>query len=413
MPIELSGITFTEQGDFVGLSGEGEILNNAFANTLAGNDLIVGNSENSYSDNTISSKGNRISGIYNSGTFNTDDGNDLIIGTGEPTDLILGTWQNRISGIHNIGTLNTGDGDDKILGIRVYKIDETLNSDQLGYGIYNQEGTIDTGDGDDLIIGINEVRKATGILLDNRNPYSNKNKASINTGNGNDTITGIGNWSGIHLSSSGTISNGASIDTGNGNDIITGTGKHFGIDVAFKSGIDTEKGDDIITGNGSVGISIGFSSYINTGDGNDTITTINSTWGIKNNGTINTGDGDDIISEFITNFGTIDTGNGNDSLISNKGFDGKGDIFLGNGTDYLKGFGSGRFHGGDGEDTLELTSGSYTIEISETAVKFTQSSNSPFKKPVIMETFEFEKLIAGSTTYDFTSLSNGQTILVA
>src|SRR4028118_361533 len=129
MPIELSAITFTEQGDFVPESGEEEILNNDFANTLAGNDLIVGNSENSYSDNSISSNGNRISGVYNSGTLNTDDGNDLIIGTGKPTDLILGSRQNIISGIHNIGMLNTGDGNDEILGIRAYETDETLNND--------------------------------------------------------------------------------------------------------------------------------------------------------------------------------------------------------------------------------------------------------------------------------------------
>jgi hypothetical protein len=32
---------------------------------------------------------------------------------------------------------------------------------------------------------------------------------------------------------------------------------------------------------------------------------------------------------------------------------------------------------------------------------------------ITMNTSEFEKLIAGSTTYDFTGLSNGQTITIA
>jgi Ca2+-binding RTX toxin-like protein len=411
MPIELSAITFTEQGDFVGLSDEGEIRN-VFANTLAGNDVIIGNSENSYTDNSIFSNGKRISGIYNSGVFNTGDGNDLIIGTGEPTDLVFGNLLNNISGIRNIGTLNTGDGNDSILGFRVYKTDPTLSNDVFGYGIYNQEGTIATGNGDDIITGISEVLKATGICLDTRNGHSDENKTSINTGNGNDTITGIGNLYGIGIYSTGEH-NGASIDTGNDNDIITGIGQQFGINIGFKSGIDTRNGDDIITGNGIIGINIGFSSYINTGDGNDTITTINFTQGMKNNGTINTNDGDDdIISEFITNSGIIDTGNGNDSLISYRGFSGKGDIFLGDGTDYLKGFGSGRFNGKDGEDTLELISGSYTIEILETAVNFTTNSG-PSNIPVTMETFEFEKLIAGSTIYDFISLTAGQIIVVA
>jgi hypothetical protein len=81
-------------------------------------------------------------------------------------------------------------------------------------------------------------------------------------------------------------------------------------------------------------------------------------------------------------------------------------VFLGNGKDYLNGFGTGKFNGGNNQDTLELTSGSYTIAISGTTVSFTKSG-------VIMETSEFEKLIAGSTTYNFTSLTEGQIILVA
>jgi hypothetical protein len=48
-------------------------------------------------------------------------------------------------------------------------------------------------------------------------------------------------------------------------------------------------------------------------------------------------------------------------------------VFLGNGQDYLKGFGNGNFNGGNGQDTLELTSGSYTIEISGTTVNFTKA----------------------------------------
>ena len=142
MPIELSGITFTDQGDLVPESGEEEILNNGFANTFAGNDLIVGNSESSYSDNSISSNGNRISGVYNSGTLNTDDGNDLIIGTGKHTNFVLGSRQNIISGIHNIGTLNTGDGNDEILGIRAYETDETLNNDFLVMAFTTREALL-------------------------------------------------------------------------------------------------------------------------------------------------------------------------------------------------------------------------------------------------------------------------------
>jgi hypothetical protein len=130
---------------------------------------------------------------------------------------------------------------------------------------------------------------------------------------------------------------------------------------------------------------------------------------IHTDGTINTGDGKDIItsSNGILNDGTINTGNGADSIIiANGGFKGMGSVFLGNGKDYLKGFGTGKFNGGKNQDTLELTSGSYTVGISATTVSFTSSG-------VIMETSEFEKLIAGNTTYLFTNLMDGQTIVVA
>jgi len=411
MPIELSSITFTEQGDFVDESGDEEILNSGAANTLAGNDLIVGNSENS-----ISSPQKRISGIYNIGTLDTDDGNDLIIGAGI-NDLNFASLYDIISGIHNIGTLNTGNGNDVILGTRYKKAEEDAPSPStLDYGIYHQKGIIDTGDGEDIITGFSKVSSSTGIFLHSGSPYSDDKGATINTGNGNDTITGTGNRSGIAIAGS-RISNGSSIDTGDGNDTIAGIGLDYGINFSSANdSIDTGKGDDIITGTGNWAIGIYSSlSYINTDDGNDTITGIGYTFGIYNKGTINTGDGNDIIigksnssyGGFIINHGTINTGDGEDSIISDNGFEySSGNVFLGNGKDYLRGFGYGNFNGGNDEDSLELTSGSYTIGISGTVVSFTKGGQ-------IMKTSEFEKLIAGSTTYDFTSLSDGQTILVA
>jgi hypothetical protein len=101
---------------------------------------------------------------------------------------------------------------------------------------------------------------------------------------------------------------------------------------------------------------------------------------------------------------------GNDSIIAYAGFESgensSGSVFLQNGEDYLYGFGSGEFSGGNGNDTLELTPGTYTVKRWYTAVTFTKGDQ-------VMITSEFEKLIAGSTTYDFTSLSKGQTITVA
>ena len=110
------------------------------------------------------------------------------------------------------------------------------------------------------------------------------------------------------------------------------------------------------------------------------------------------------------NGGSIDTGDGNNSIIANGGFqsglDNSGSVFLGNGEDYLRGFGSGDFYGGNDENTLELTSGTYTVGMWDTTMTFTKGNQ-------LMITSEFEKLIAGGTTYDSISLTVGQTIFVA
>ena len=170
-------------------------------------------------------------------------------------------------------------------------------------------------------------------------------------------------------------------------------------------------------GTGTLSNGIRMSNTLNTGNGNDTITAIGTQYGLWNFvGILDTGDGNDTITGSgsifgIYNQGTIFTGNGADSIIADGGFevspsDESGLVALGNGTDYLKGFGGGYYQGGEDEDTLELTPGSYTIGISGTAVNFNKDSRT-------MRTSGFEKLIAGSTTYDFASLTEGQTISVA
>jgi hypothetical protein len=106
-------------------------------------------------------------------------------------------------------------------------------------------------------------------------------------------------------------------------------------------------------------------------------------------------------------------GNGNDSIIAEGGFqsdpNSSGAWFLGEGDDYIKGFGSGDFYGGNGYDTLELTPGTYTVGI------WGEAGESPIftKGNQLMITSEFEKLKAGNTLYDFTSLTAGQIITVA
>jgi hypothetical protein len=154
--------------------------------------------------------------------------------------------------------------------------------------------------------------------------------------------------------------------------------------------IETEDGDDTITSTGVINNNEG---VINTGNGNDSIIVdgLNTGYGIYNNS------------------GIINTGNGNDIILANRGFESglnSGSVVLGNGEDYLNSFGGGNFYGGNDEDTLELTPGSYTVGIEDTTVTFTKDNQ-------LMKTSEFEQLIAGGTTYLFANLTQGQIIVVA
>jgi hypothetical protein len=424
MAINLSDITFTDEGDIVpSIDGEPTyapepvFLFGATVNTLAGDDILNGSNSNHLTYNY---------GFSNYlGTLNTNSGNDNITGIYENP---YNTYPSG-SGIVNRGnfdpieagvaTINTGDGDDWIVGISAH-----------GSGIKNVIGIIDTGDDNDLISGSGY---SYGIITE---------VTTIDTGNGNDTITGSSGGTGIDSRANTTINTGdgndiitgysgsdgrgifllsSVIDTGQGNDIIEGTsqggsGLLFGTaDFSVEGRVDTGEGDDVITGTGS-DYGIYNLTKINTGNGADSIisqgTLFNSGEVFLGDGndsiTANTVNSDDIITSagIIDNQGVINTGNGADSIIVDGGFNGTGSVFLGEGEDYIKGFGSGDFYGGNGNDTLELTPGSYTVGIGDTSTTFTKGNQ-------LLITSEFEQLIAGSTIYDFTSLTAGQIIVVA
>jgi hypothetical protein len=376
MTIELSSVIFTDEDDIVPASGEDKILNTGIANTLAGNDVITGTGE------------------YG-----------VLIGTIE--------FGNRVA------TLNTGDGNDEITGTTTMypqynpssRLDHGMYGIIIGYG-----STIDTGKGDDIITG-------SAKTPDDINGISQGfiNLGTFNTDDGNDTITGIADDSNDQTAGGfirGLYNNiGSTFDTGKGNDVIMSSGEY-----SFNNGgtFNTDDDNDTIICQGGVLNS----GAIFLGDGNDSIivTSFERDFNGFNRNTLNnlgglidTGNGDDIITSTtaILNGGSINTGNGNDSIIANAGFErgweSSGTVFLGDGEDYIKGFGSGDFYGGNGNDTLELTPGTYTVGI------WGEGSESPIftKGNQLMITSEFEKLIAGGTIYDFTSLTAGQIIVVA
>jgi len=459
MAIELSNLTFTEQDDVVPAFGVEQIVNTGIANTLAGNDTINGRG-GKYSILNIgtlnTADGNDIitglpsefdqdrndfgAGIRNEGgTIYTDNGNDTITGwhnanqrensfdgygidnergiidTGNGDDYITGVNQIRGGvGIQSLGgIINTGDGNDRIIAtarVGISSVETAFNTGngddrieatsntEFGIGIINQSGSIDTGAGNDLIAG----RGFVGI--------ANTIGSIIDTGDGNDMISTLSNQTGIE--------NYGIINTGNGQDSIIPRGGNL----INWGGVFLGDGNDSLTADDAYKPDnpspLRNFNAIETGEGNDIIT---STDGIYNEGIINTGNGDDSIIVdggsdgtgigygIYNNGGAIITGSGNDSIIANEGFESgsksSGAWFLGDGEDYIKGFGSGDFYGGNGNDTLELTPGIYTVGIWD-RVTFSKGNS-------LMLASEFEQLIAGNTIYDFTSLTAGQIIIVS
>ena len=301
---------------------------------------------------------------------NTLGGDDTIIGTSDFTPLPSppapppGIQLIENSGITSRGTIKTGNGSDNINGTGV------------GFGIGNR-GIIETGNGNDNINGTGNCVGIFNSALDNL--------GIIETGNGNDNINGTG---------SAGIVNFGTIKTGNGSDDINGTGDLAGetpdeipcAPINFNSAlvnigmIDTGRGNDNIIGtNGeSEGIENRSTGTIKTGNGNDNIIGSGDIAGLTNLGTINTGNGkDQIIGTNLTgsgediaginNTGTIDTGKGNDIVDAltggfasfglipvPEGDEDVGTINLGQGKDLIRGFGEQIVDGGRGFDTAEL-----------------------------------------------------------
>jgi hypothetical protein len=352
MKLELSNQKFTPQDDIFPTTGKAEIVNSGNTITLEGDDIITGYGETLRSVPYYSTLA---VGIFNEsgGTINTGAGADKIDGYGG-------------AGVVNAvnATINMGDQNDTVSGFGGDYGDNFQ-------GIQNF-GTINMGTGSDLVIGNANGRFSSGV----------NNNGLIDTAEGDDNIVGSGLADGI--------GNGGTINTGSGNDNIYGSSNDaWGIYNAYQAVIQTGDGEDSITGiskgNNAAGILNYESATIDTGNSDDTII------------------GEGIVG--IRNNGTINTGGGNDYVQAIKGFDGTGTILLGDNEDYIVGFGNGNFKGGSGYDILELTSGTYNVSLAATGVNLISNG-------ATMNTSEFELLVAGKVTYDFTSLSNGQSITV-
>jgi hypothetical protein len=357
MAIELSSLRFNNGDDIVPWYSAEEVIRNTGAtNTLAGDDRITGvgpGTRSSISD----------SAIYNSGTLEMAEGNDMITGTYDAIEYSLHN-ANYVSPPNN-GRSPYRDSEGNFY-YYAPDPDGPIPLPVHSYGIYNL-GTIHTGIGDDTIIGSNTTGGyAIGGNIDLLDSLIGSVSGLI--GSVDRTYGAVG------------IANGGKINTGDGADSLISNGKLTNREMFLGKG-----NDSIIVAAGFLNRSIENYIMIDTGDDNDTITS----YGV------------------IYNNGEINTGGGNDSIIAYGGFESglnnSGSVLLGEGEDYLYGFGSGDFDGGDGVDTMELTFGSYTVGRVGAVVSFTNGSS-------VMNTSGFEILIAGGTPYDFDSLINGDTI---
>jgi hypothetical protein len=348
MTYYLSAVNFTEQDDII----------------EPGNPSNPEPLFNGYNDNAYTLGGNdRITGYAMATLSGTPNATGLhnsyygIINTGIGRDVITGVGYPSDpdqSGIYNLGSIETGDEGDYL----------------YSYGSLDNRGLVSLGDGGDyLYAGVSASIAMTEEAL--------KNSGTLEAGNGDDSLVVIGSFP-----------NYGWVSLGSGNDSIN-LNAYFNHDLENYQTIETGDGQDIITAD-----SIYNHGVINTGDGNDRISSnAYSFMNIVNPGVINTGNGNDSLSGYFE-----------DSMyLANSG-----SVLLGDGDDYLNGYGNGYYEGGNGQDFLELPSGQcYTIGIYGGGVSFTKGWDGK-----VMHTFGFEKLIVGSTTYDFTSFFHEQSICV-
>ena len=192
----------------------------------------------------------------------------------------------------------------------------------------------------------------------------------LDTGFGNDRILGVSSANTGALIPGTGISNAGLVLTGFDNDtlegIVTGDSGYNGTTASFNKGIynkgtgiiDMGFGDDALigdSGGNGYGIFNEANAIISTGFGRDTITgTGGRGYGIYNDGLIDTGFDDDVVD-------------GNAATGSFASFTGNGLTQLGYGNDRVKGFGSGKFAGGVGNDGLLFKDkGTYTVSLTTT-----------------------------------------------
>ncbi len=344
----LSGGTIDGIENIIGSTEDDEILGDAVANRLDGND---GN--------------DFISGRDGDDTLEGGDGNDRILG-GDGDDSIFGNTEAEPDNSDSDNVLNGEAGDDFIRGASGNdtidggtgndtaiggdgrdSIDGGEGDDVLSGGFGTD--TINGGDGDDLIFatadGVVDTGHTDNILNGDagNDTITGSDTSDIsNGGTGNDSILGEGGDDTINGDDGNDI-----IEGGDGNDVLTGDdGDEFLVHLDNDDTIEGGSGNDSILG----------------GNGEDHL------FGDEGNDTIRGGEGDDLIEGGADNDAlngdsgadTIDGGVGDDDVSGGEGNDlitggeGGDELFGDEGADTIfGGTGIDELNGGEGDDSLD------------------------------------------------------------
>ncbi len=416
-----SGIFNPVDSDIKTLEDADEIIGNDYVD----NDLVFGvlidvaaENLNDIASENLSIEANiDVNGIDNHQSISTNEGHDLVNGTAIAeiavvaqtlsqvitytedldTSAIAKTFANIdinviANGINNSGELTTGTGNDNIYGEVIGSVAAiaTATADATAIVEYIPEAPVD------------EITAFAGAIAQSLVNATITATGIKNVGGRIDTESGADNISAIAFSDSATY---AKTFT---DSYSSGTHHNLALAEAVAEAVATARDKAIAIDNTR--------GSIQTGKGRDTITAIayatDKAIAIENTtGIIETGKGADNIEAYATGLdsygifgGTIDMGRGRDRVEASS-FGGGVNINMGEGRDFVAGFGDATVNGGNDFDILSFDS--YTIEDFNISLGASNNNQVSFERDGIMMTttkFEQFNFANGSLTLSYDDL---------
>jgi hypothetical protein len=432
-PLDLSKINFTNKADKV--NSDSGIFNPAGSDvrTLQGADEIIGNNSinsdfgfgvfvgvgtinaGAIAAADLSAKANiNISGIDNKGSISTNKGRDIVRGTS--TAKIAALAQTVSEAIAYANQLDAG---------AIAATFANIDVNAIANGIKNS-GTLGTGRGNDSVDGdidasiaavataqANAAAIVEGIAKAPVNESLTAFAVAIaqSIANAEVIATGINNRGGDFTTAKGrdainaiATSDSATFAEASASALSGGTGEGQALALAVAEAVATVQDKAIAIDNTG--------GSIQTGTGGDTIkataNAVDKAIAIENtNGSIKTGNGADTIQADATGSesfgifgGTIRTNDGADKVEASS-FGGGVNINMGNGKDFVKGFGDAIINGGNGFDILDLAS--FQIDDFNISLGATNKNEVNFERDGIsMNATNFEQFNFGNGNLAFT-----------